>query len=542
MKQHRPFIVLAIAILMVLLSFHSFGQFKSKGYRIGLAGGFLGGSTEKDDDKISGAVRFFIRHNIEDYLDGDFAASYGGIDASDYQADLWLAEYKLLYKPYTFDEWEPYIGGGVGLGYYFANLNFRSTAFPKSDYVGYIPLTLGIEYAVSDELQIDVNGNFSYSFSDAIITNKQTNSDGGGLNDAWWGVFAGVSYTICGGNNDADQDGLLKSEEEQLGTDPDKADTDGDGLLDGNEVNTSHTNPLKGDSDADNLSDKDEIMVYKTNPLGKDTDGDGLTDGDEVIKYKTDPLNVDTDGDGLTDGDEVLKYKTDQLKVDTDGDQLSDSDEVLKYKTDPLKVDTDGDGLTDGDEVLKYKTDPLNADTDGDGLKDGEEISLFKTDPIKVDTDGDGFADGIEVLNKTNPLDSNNPPKEVPKPIETPKAEALKAEVGKAIVLDSVVFKAGSSKITAPSDSILARALNTFLENPTIEVEIRGYTDNTGDAKKNVKLSQNRADAVKLWLMKRGVPAARIKAKGYGSVDPVTTNATPEGRAQNRRIEFIRTK
>jgi outer membrane protein OmpA-like peptidoglycan-associated protein len=542
MKQRIYLIALSTIILVAIFSFQLLGQFQSRGVRVGLGGGFLIGSTEKVDDKANEAARLFVRHNITDNLDGDLAATIGGIKATDYQADLWLAEYKLLYKPYTYAQWEPYIGGGLGLGYYFANILFRAPAFNKSDYVGYIPLTIGIEYAVTDELQLDLNTSFSYSFSDAIITNKRINSEGGGLNDAWWGIFAGVSYTILGSDNDEDNDGLIKSIEEQLGTDPNKADTDGDGLTDGEEVNTYHTNPLKIDSDSDNLSDKDEIMVYKTDPNKADTDGDGLTDGDEVLRYNTDPLKVDTDGDGLSDGDEVIKYKTDPLKIDTDDDGLSDADEVLKYKTDPLKVDTDGDGLSDGDEVLKYKTNPLKADTDGDSLMDGEEVSLFKTDPLKTDTDDDGFADGIEVLNKTNPLDPKDPPKEVPKPIETPKAEALNAEIGKAIVLDGVVFGVGKATISTSSDSILARALKTFLENPTIEVEIRGYTDNTGDAKKNVKLSQNRADAVKSWLVKRGVPASRINSKGYGSADPVAPNSTLEGRTQNRRIEFIRIK
>jgi outer membrane protein OmpA-like peptidoglycan-associated protein len=510
-------------------------------------------------------MRFFLRHNIADYLDGDLAGTIGGIKATDYQADLWLAEYKLLYKPFLLNRWEPYIGGGIGLGYYWANKYFRSPVFKKSDYVGYVPLTLGIEYALTDALQFDVNGSLNYSFSDAIVTNKRTSSEGSGLNDAWWGIFAEISLTIFGSDNDADHDGLLKSEEKQLGTNPNKADTDGDGLSDGDEVNKYHTNPLKADTDGDGLSDGDEVNKYHTDPLKADTDGDGLSDGDEVKKHHTDPLKADTDGDGLSDGDEVLKYKTDPLKVDTDGDGLSDGDEVMKYKTDPLKADTDGDGLSDGDEVNKYHTDPLKANTDGDGLSDGDEISLFKTDPLKrdtdgdglsdgdevlnyktdplkVDTDGDGIGDGIEVLSKTNPLDPKDPPKEAVKPVEIPKAEALNTEVGKPIVLEGVLFKVGSARVSTSSDSILARAWKTFLENPTIEVEIRGYTDNTGDAKKNLHLSQSRADAVKSWLVIRGVPSARIESNGYGSADPVASNATSEGRAQNRRIEFIRIK
>jgi outer membrane protein OmpA-like peptidoglycan-associated protein len=564
MRQRKYLIAASTMIMVAIFSSQVFGQFQSKGVRVGAGAGILGGVTEKVNDKTDKAARFFLRHNITDCLDGDFAASYGGIQATDYQVGLYLAEYKILYK-LSSGTFEPYIGTGLGIGYYDASSAYQSTAFKRGDYVGYIPLTIGLECEVTDGLQFDLNANFSYSFSDAIVTDKQTNLDGGGANDAWWGVFAGASITLFGSDNDADRDGIIKSEEEQLGTDPNKADTDGDGLSDGDEVNKYYTNPLKADSDGDGLSDKDEIVVYNTNPNKADTDGDGLSDGDEVLKYKTDPSKVDTDGDGLKDGDEVNKYQTNPLKVDsdgdglsdydeimiyktdpnkadTDGDGLTDVDEVLKYKTDPLKVDTDGDGLTDGDEILKYKTNPLKADTDGDGLRDDEEISLFRTDPNKADTDGDGFDDGIEMLNKTNPLNPNDPPKEMAKPMEAPKAEALNAEVGKAIILEGLVFKSGKASITVSSDSILARALKTFLENPTIEVEIRGYTDNIGDAKKNVKLSQGRANAVKSWLVKRGVPASRIKANGYGSAAPVAPNTTLEGRAQNRRIEFIRIK
>lgn len=78
---------------------------------------------------------------------------------------------------------------------------------------------------------------------------------------------------------DDDKDGLNSAEERKYGTDPESADTDGDGLSDG-----------------------DEVYAYRTNPTNPDSDGDGLTDGDEVHTYHTDPLNKDSDGDGLCDG------------------------------------------------------------------------------------------------------------------------------------------------------------------------------------------------------------------------------------------------
>ncbi len=265
-----------------------------------------------------------------------------------------------------------------------------------------------------------------------------------------------------------------------------------------------------------------------------DNDGDGLTNGYEK-EIGTDPNKADTDGDGLTDYEEVTKYHTDPLKADTDGDGLSDGDEVMKYHTDPLKADTDGDGLSDGDEVLKYHTDPLKVDTDGDGLSDYDEIMKYHTDPLKMDTDGGGVDDGTEVKRGSNPLDPADDMNWPPKP-------QLKVEVGKAIVLEGIVFKSGKSTIEPQSEDILMKAFNTLKDNPEISVEIRGYTDNVGKIAANKKLSQRRADAVRSWLVKQGIDSTRIVAKGYGPDNPISDNATAAGRAKNRRIEFYRIK
>lgn len=104
---------------------------------------------------------------------------------------------------------------------------------------------------------------------------------------------------------DNDNDGLTNSQEEEMSTDPENADTDGDGLLDGAEVNQHGTDPLNPDSDNDGLSDGDEINNYNTAPNNPDTDGDGLTDGEEVNDIGTSPTDPDTDGDGLNDDVEV---------------------------------------------------------------------------------------------------------------------------------------------------------------------------------------------------------------------------------------------
>ena len=192
---------------------------------------------------------------------------------------------------------------------------------------------------------------------------------------------------------DDDHDGLPNYMEEIYGTDPEKADTDGDGI-----------------------SDYDEIFKYHTSPVNPDTDGDGLTDGDEILKYHTDPLKADTDGDGFPDGVEI-REGTDPLDPKSfpkDTASVGVSDEWQKLYGITVKdgeQDTDGDGLSD---KLEYQlgTNPLKADTDGDGFSDGDEVLLLGTDPLNPDDPGSvsnlpvriiGFTEG-QLVGTSQPL------------------------------------------------------------------------------------------------------------------------------------------
>jgi outer membrane protein OmpA-like peptidoglycan-associated protein len=286
------------------------------------------------------------------------------------------------------------------------------------------------------------------------------------------------------------------------------------------------------DEDGDGLTLAEE-RKYGTNPYNADSDGDQLKDGEEIWRSNTDPLKADTDGDNLSDGDEANKYQTFPNKADSDLDGLSDGKEILKYDTNPTRDDSDGDGLTDGDEVSKYGTNPLKADSDGDGIPDGTEVLNYKTNPLNFDTDGGSVNDGVEVHRGTNPLDARDDVEQ--------KAE-LKAEVGKPVILDGVVFRTGSAVISGVSEDILTLAFNTLQNHTDMMVEIRGHTDNTGSRTTNDRLSQRRADAVRVWLVNRGIAPTRIKAVGYGQDSPIDSNLSADGRQRNRRIEFYRTK
>lgn len=106
---------------------------------------------------------------------------------------------------------------------------------------------------------------------------------------------------------------------------------------------------MYGDGDDDLLFD-DEEALEGTDPEVADTDGDGLLDGAEVRRHGSDPRESDTDGDGLLDGDEIT-WGTGLRDPDSDDDGLSDGDEVHVHGTEPLDADTDGDGILDGTEV-----------------------------------------------------------------------------------------------------------------------------------------------------------------------------------------------
>jgi len=208
-------------------------------------------------------------------------------------------------------------------------------------------------------------------------------------------LLAGCTGYYIEMTGEADADGLDYEDEQQFQTDPTVADTDGDGLTDGVEVNEHETDPTAADTDDDGLTDGAEINTYGTNPTTADSDFDGLNDGAEVNTHETDPTTADTDADGLDDGAEINEHETDPTATDTDGDGLNDTAELNTYRTDPTSADTDADGLDDDVEINEYGTEPTINDSDGDGLDDGAEIKQ-ETLPNYRDTDGDGIRDGLD--------------------------------------------------------------------------------------------------------------------------------------------------
>jgi len=124
--------------------------------------------------------------------------------------------------------------------------------------------------------------------------------------------------------------------------------------------------------------------------------------------------------------------------------------------------------------------------------------------------------------------------------IKKPKRSLVTLSNKEIVISQQVRFETNSADIVASSDPLLREIADVFLRNPHVQlVEIQGHTDNTGGAERNKVLSQERAEAVKTWLVNAGVPEERLEAKGYGPDHPLGSNKTAADRAKNRRVQLI---
>ncbi|MEZ4938582.1 MAG: OmpA family protein [Crocinitomicaceae bacterium] len=111
-------------------------------------------------------------------------------------------------------------------------------------------------------------------------------------------------------------------------------------------------------------------------------------------------------------------------------------------------------------------------------------------------------------------------------------------ESGQSLTLNNLFFDSGKSTLKKESFSELNRLVKIMKENTKMKIEISGHTDSDGDAQKNLVLSQDRAKAVKDYLISKGVQTANLKSVGHGETKPKAKNDTPEGKAMNRRVEM----
>ena len=221
----------------------------------------------------------------------------------------------------------------------------------------------------------------------------------------------------------------------------------------------------------------------------------------------------------------------------------------------PLPKDRDNDGIIDVEDACPEvpgfaSTDPKKngcpppKDSDGDGIPDENDAcpdikGIVTQDPATngcpPDTDGDGIRDDKDAC-----PDQAGKPDPDPKKNGCPRVRVTETEV---IILEQVQFDTGKATIKKASDGLLDNVYQVLKDHPELKkLEVQGHTDTKGVKISNQILSQARAEAVKKALVKRGIDAKRLTAKGYGQDRPIAPNDTEEGRTQNRRVQFTITE
>ncbi len=289
---------------------------------------------------------------------------------------------------------------------------------------------------------------------------------------------------------------------------------------------------------------------YQSEIIPSDRDRDGVKDADDPCPDDPEDFDgfedddgcpdLDNDGDGIADVDDSCPDLAEDFDgfqdedgcpdLDNDQDGIPDSSDRCPNEPEDFDGDQDNDGCPD-----------LVKDSDNDGVPDdidrcplqAEDVDGFQDDDGCPDLDND--LDGIpdEVDNCPNsPETFNGYEDEDGCPDEKPIEERF--------VLKGVNFESGSAALTPDSYPVLDDVVRSLQAYPEVRVEISGHTDSQGPAGFNLELSLKRADSVKQYLINSGIDPARVTSAGIGEEEPVSSNSTPEGRAQNRRIEFRR--
>jgi OOP family OmpA-OmpF porin len=258
----------------------------------------------------------------------------------------------------------------------------------------------------------------------------------------------------------------------------------------------------------------------------KDSDSDAILDPQDQCPFQAGPAPSgcpvqDSDGDGIDDPQDQCAQQaglppTGCPDADKDSDGVSDSKDQCPDKAGGAPTgcpDADGDAVLDRDDkcpaVQGDAPDGCPADADGDGLSGKDDRCPDQAETKNGFEDGDGCPD------------------ELP--------EAVKAFTG---VIEGIQFDTGKDTIRSGSNSTLDAAVKVLKEYPDLKVSIVGHTDAQGAHAFNLGLSERRANAVKSYLVSRGIDAARIESRGAGPDEPIADNESAEGRQKNRRIEF----
>ncbi len=281
---------------------------------------------------------------------------------------------------------------------------------------------------------------------------------------------------------------------------------------------------------------------------------------------------LDIDKDGIIDKEDACETvrgvkhvnpKKNGCPADTDDDTIWDVDDACpkepgRSNSDSKKngcpPDQDGDGIVDEKDACPAVPGPKNddpkkngcpADEDGDTIEDAQDACPkepgVKSDDAKKngcpsDRDSDGIVDAVDACPDQKGSSDEDKTKH-----GCPHVTVTKTEI---VISRQVQFKFGQSTIgntvDPVSDDLLTEVRDAIVEHPEIElIEVQGHTDNVGKDEINKQLSAERAEAVRRWLVQRGIKPSMLVAKGYGTSKPTASNDTEAGRQQNRRVQFL---
>ncbi|MBE0570575.1 MAG: OmpA family protein [Ignavibacteriaceae bacterium] len=272
----------------------------------------------------------------------------------------------------------------------------------------------------------------------------------------------------------------------------------------------------------------------------------------------------DTDGDGVVDSKDMCANTPAGIKVDEFGcpfdadkdgipdylDECANTPQGAPVDKKGCPIDSDSDGIPDYTDLcpntplgIKVDTYGCPIDSDGDGVPDYQDLCLDTPYEVEVDKYGcpvdedlDGVPDHLDQCPGTLPgvqVDERGcelviaPP---PPPVD----------LNQLILSSETSFEFNSAQLKPAAFPELDKMLEQMKKYPLSRWRIEGHTDNVGSEEGNIKMSQMRAESVLNYFVSRGIPQVRFEVIGIGSKQPVADNATPEGKAKNRRVEIKR--
>ena len=479
----RIFITLLLAALLPVLTY---SQNAERPFALGLWGGttqyngdlgqgFYNSKGQDTHLHIGLSAAWYIANHF-DFAMNATVGSFGYYEnqVNNFDADMFQWNMHMRVSLFKEERFRINPYGFAGIGFSY----LKEIKTPGTDF--FMPFGAGVKVSITPRLNLHLQETFAYTDHDNHDREVKDN------NDAFLMHSIGISWNFAGAA-DSDKDGVCDKKDKCPDTPPGTKvdengcpmDRDGDGIADFADACPD----IKGVKSAKGCPDKDGDAV--TDSIDKCIDVAGLATLDPATNGCP-----DKDGDGITDADD----RCPDLK----------GSKVLKGCP-----DTDEDGIIDPE----------------DKCPQDKGLAALQGCP---DKDGDNVADVDDKCPDVAGIPANKGCPEIKEEVKQLFTQALQG----------IQFETGKDVIRKVSNPILDNVVKVMSDNPAYLLEINGHTDNTGVKAANQDLSQRRAEAVKAYLVKKGIAAGRLTAKGYGDSMPVADNKTSAGKAKNRRVEF----